>query len=47
MPTESSLSGVVSEAERASFVLAVLTGKLSPDRTQVAYHFAGKLDDGK
>lgn len=38
---------VISEHERSNFVEEVLSGKLSPDVTQVAYHFAGVVDKGK
>lgn len=39
--------GLVSEDERKRFVEAVLSGKLAPDVTQIAYHFAGRLDSGE
>lgn len=51
MPAEDSQSGtrreVVSRAEQSRFVEAVVTGKLSPDFTQVVYHFAGWVDKGE
>lgn len=37
---------LVSTAERAAFVEAVVAGKLKPDFTAVAYHFEGWLDRG-
>lgn len=38
--------GLVSNAERAGFVEAVVAGKLKPNLTAVAYHFEGWLDRG-
>lgn len=39
-------AGLVSNAERADFVKAVVAGKLKPDLSTVAYHFEGWLDRG-